>query len=68
MNAKQFLDLYGKERAIEVCKKAGTSYAYFNQIAYGHRRPSVKLAQKLVAASKNDLDFVALLTSNTQAA
>ena len=68
MNAKQFLDLYGKERAEKVAKAAGTSYAYFNQIAYGHRHPSVKKAQALVEASGGDLDLVALLTSNRKTA
>lgn len=68
MNAKQFLDLYGKDRCEEVCKLAGTSYAYFNQIAYGHRRPSVEKAQALVEASGGDLDLVALLTFKRSAA
>lgn len=61
MNAKQFKDLYGQERAEEVAQKAGTSLAYFLQLAYGHRRPSIELAKRLVEASDNDLDFVSLL-------
>lgn len=64
MNAKEFFDRYGKERCVEICEKVGTSYAYFNQIAYGHRRPSVNLAQRLVDASGGEMDFVSLLTTN----
>jgi len=61
MNAKQFLDLYGKERATKVAEDAGTSFAYFGQLVTGNRRPSPKLAEKLVMASEGDLDFVSLL-------
>jgi hypothetical protein len=68
MNAKQFLDLYGKGRTREVAEKAGTIYPYFLQIATGKRRPSVELAKKLVEASDHKLDFVSLLSSKTEAA
>ena len=63
MNARDFLDLKGREAAEQVAVKAGTTYAYFYQIARGNRRPSVKLAEKLVKASNQELDFVALLRS-----
>ena len=52
MDAFQFLEKHGKEVAEQVAIKAGSNYAYFSQIAYGHRRPSVDLAHKLVAASE----------------
>lgn len=68
MNARQFLDLYGKDRVKEVAEKAGTIYPYFLQMAAGKRRPSVELAKKLVEASDHQLDFVSLLSSKTEAA
>jgi transcriptional regulator with XRE-family HTH domain len=52
MDALGFLEKHGKETAEAVAKKAGSNYAYFSQIAHGHRRPSVDLAHKLVAASE----------------
>lgn len=61
MDAKTFLEVFGKAKAESVAKAAGTNYAYFSQIAHGHRRPSPRLAQKLVNASKGKLDFRALL-------
>lgn len=62
MNAKQFLESFGKSEAERVAVEAGSNYAYFSQIAYGHRRPSPDLAERLVKASDNRMDFVALLT------
>lgn len=62
MNAKQFIDLKGKEAAEAVAIQAGTTIEYLRQIALGHRRPSVALAKRLVAASNHDMDFVSLLT------
>ena len=63
MDAKTYIQEQGRESAKEVAEAAGTTFEYFNQIAYGHRRPSVKLAQKLVSASSGKLEFVALLTA-----
>ncbi|WP_349609095.1 transcriptional regulator [Cupriavidus sp. DF5525] len=63
MDAKTFLKQFGSEEAARVSEVAGTNYAYFSQIAHGHRRPSVKLAQRLVLASEGKLDFVSLLQS-----
>ena len=68
MNAKQFIDLYGKEKAEQVAARAGTSYAYFTQLASGNRRPSVNLAERLVKAREHELDFVSLLKSKSEAA
>ena len=61
MNAKQFIEHFGIEEAKKVAEKAGTNYPYFSQIAYGHRRPSVDLAKRLVVASDERLDLLALL-------
>lgn len=67
MNAKAYLDKYGKDGAEKVAIKAGTKLSYFTQIAAGIRRPSVELAKRLVKASAGELDFVELL-SNKKAA
>lgn len=68
MDALAFLERHGREVAERVSVQAGTTYAYFNQIAYGHRRPSPDLARELVAATVDiipnadeRLDFEALL-------
>lgn len=74
MDAKSFHDKHGREVSERVAIRAGTNYAYFNQIVYGHRRPSVKLAQRLVEASAEEirakdqrLDFESLLTAKAAA-
>lgn len=61
MNAKQYLDKYGRERAAEVAEKAGTNIAYFSQIAHGHRSPSRKLALRLEDASSHEMTFIELM-------
>ncbi|WP_020208258.1 hypothetical protein [Gilvimarinus chinensis] len=61
MTAKEFIDRFGCDEARAVAQKANTNYAYFSQIAYGHRRPSVDLAKRLVDASENRLGFTDLL-------
>lgn len=50
MDAKTFLETHGRDLVTLVCEKAGTKIEYFSQIAHGHRRASVDLAHKLVAA------------------
>lgn len=66
MNARQFLDQFGRAESETVATKAGTSFAYFYQIANGHRRPSVELAERLVTASSSRLGFSDLLKSKTE--
>ena len=61
MDAKAFLAQYGIAEATRVSVAAGTNYQYFSQIAHGHRRPSVELAEKLVKASGDRLSFEALM-------
>lgn len=63
MNAKQYLDTVGREKAAQVAIEAGTTMEYFLHIAYGYRRPSFELAERLVAASKNKMQLVPLLRS-----
>jgi hypothetical protein len=74
MDASAFLTKHGREIATKVAKLAGTNYAYFSQIAAGHRRPSPDLARKLVSASAGvvrkpgeQLDFASLLPSKRAA-
>lgn len=50
MNALEFLKRHGKPAAEAVAIAAGTNWAYFSQLAYGHRRPSLPMAERLVAA------------------
>lgn len=68
MDAKTFYDKYGRERCEQVAKGANSQLGYFMQIAYGHSRPSPDLAERLVKASGNKLDFVALLTQKKKKA
>jgi transcriptional regulator with XRE-family HTH domain len=68
MNAKQYREKFGKLGCEALAEAAGTSYAYVYQIAIGHRRPSVELAQRLVEASNGQLDLISLLTQKTNAA
>jgi len=70
MDALEFLNRHGKAVAEAVAKDAGTNFAYFSQIAYGHRRPSVDLAKRLVLSSavyvdgaSDQLDLLSLLTA-----
>jgi hypothetical protein len=75
MEPLNFIEKHGKELAEKVAKAAGTNWAYFSQIAYGHRRPSVELAERLVAESAKEvpvveeqLDFTSLMKSKGKAA
>lgn len=75
MTPRAFLGRHGKVVSTVVAERAGTNWPYFSQIAYGHRRPSVELAERLVKASKKvvrkpraQLDFVSLMKSKAQAA
>jgi hypothetical protein len=62
MNARQYLELRGREAGEKVAKAAGTSYDYLYQISLGHRHPSRALAKRLVEASKGELDLLSLMT------
>ena len=66
MNARKFLDLYGRERAKEVALSAGTTWQYFYQIANRWRRPSAKLAVRLSKASNGELTLIDLVTTETR--
>jgi hypothetical protein len=68
MNAFDFMRTHGTGEAGRVAEAAGSNLAYFKQIAYGHRRPSIDLAQRLVEASDRRLDLIELLTHKRVAA
>lgn len=51
MNAREYHDTHDKADLAELCAAAGTNYAYWRQIAYGHRKPSWALARRLEDAS-----------------
>jgi DNA-binding transcriptional regulator YdaS (Cro superfamily) len=60
MDALTFYKSRNEAEVAAVCEKASTNLAYFRQIAYGHRRASPKLAQRLVKASNGELTLQAL--------
>jgi len=68
MDALNFMKKFGAEEAERVSHKAGTTFGYFKQIAYGHRRPSPELADKLEIASGKRLEFRALLSTRRKGA
>lgn len=61
MDAKTFLDEFGREEAEAVATAAGTNYAYFHQLAKGLRDPSKQLAKKLAEASGYRMKVLDLL-------
>lgn len=62
MNAREFVDKFGWEEAERVALLAGTTRAYFAQLAGGHRRPRLSLAEQLSIASDGRLAVLDLLT------
>lgn len=61
MTAYEYLQRYGKPRAAQVALDAGSCYEYFSHLAYGHRTPSARLAQKLVTESNGEMSLSELL-------
>lgn len=55
VNAREYHDTHDKAAIEEMCAAAGTNYAYWRQIAYGHRKPSWQMAQRLAKASGGQL-------------
>jgi hypothetical protein len=68
MDARQYLSECGRDAARRVAEEAGTNLAYFEQIACGARAPSLKLADRLTAASRGALDVMSLLRAKEIAA
>lgn len=56
MSPLEFMKVRGEPETEAVSVRAGTTLAYFKQIAYRHRRPSAGLAKRLAAASAGELD------------
>lgn len=46
-----------------ICSVAKTKFSYFEQIAYGHRRPSFELAERLADASGGAMSVIELLNA-----
>lgn len=51
MTALEFMKARGEGETEALAIRAGTTLAYFKQIAYRHRRPSADLAKRLAAES-----------------
>lgn len=61
MTALELLKARGDEGAETLAMRAGTTLAYFKQIAYRHSRPSPVLAKRLAEESGGDLDAAELV-------
>lgn len=61
MNAKQFLDEFGRHELKRVAILAGSNYQYAWQLARGYRKASPGLAERLEAASGGRMDRIALV-------
>lgn len=61
MTALELLKARGDAETEKLAKRAGTTLAYFKQIAYRNRRPSADLAKNLAAESAGDLDAAELI-------
>lgn len=66
MNARQFLDTFGREEAERVALRAGTNLAYFEQLACCARSPSFSLAEELAAASSGRMEVLALMRAKSE--
>lgn len=67
MNARQYLDKHGRDKARELAERAGTNLPYFEQLACGARAPSFTLAERLVAADEGgDLDVLSLMRAKSE--
>lgn len=55
MNLKTYIETYGTGKAKTVAKAAGTNYAYLSQVAYGHRKASAMLAQRISKLTDNEV-------------
>lgn len=64
MDALAYLKEKGDEHCAAVCERAGTTLAYFKQIAYRHRRPSVDLAKAFERETGGDLIAAELLLAD----
>lgn len=61
MTPLDYLTQRGEATTEALAIRAGTTLAYFKQIAYRHRRPSTDLAKRLAAESGGALDAAQML-------
>ena len=61
MTPKQYLTSRTRKSVEEMAGKAGSSYAYFTQVASGHRSPSIKKAKAFMAASDRIMKMTELI-------
>jgi hypothetical protein len=61
MDPLEFLRTAGDEATEAMCLRAGTTLAYFRQIAYRFRRPSAQLAKALERESGGVLKAASML-------
>lgn len=66
MNLRQYADTYGPTVMKTLAERAGTHHRYLMLIANRWRRPSVRLARKLVEATDGELGFEELLNVTTR--
>lgn len=66
MDAMTYWRQFGIAHVHKICAAAGTTYDYWKLIAYGHKRPSVDLAHRLVEQSGGKLEFTQLLPPSTK--
>jgi hypothetical protein len=57
---KQFLKEFGREEGGRLAKASGTTLAYLDQIAGGHRKPGFDLTKRLVQESGGRLSRIGL--------
>jgi len=61
MDIKTFVKITPKEERDRIAELAGTTDAYFQQLAGGHRSPSPRLAKRLEEATNGKLNKMTLL-------
>lgn len=64
MTPLQYLKTRGEYETDALSKRAGTTLAYFKQIAYQHRRPSADLAKRLAIESYGALDAAQMMLAD----
>lgn len=55
MDMQQYFEKFGMESAIQLADKTGTKVSYLKHIAWGLRKPGIKLIQQLINASGREL-------------
>lgn len=61
MDARTYLRETPREEVEAMCRRAGTKYSWFYQVALGHGNFHVKTAQRVVAESGNKIDLLSLI-------